>query len=95
MEHDDFTRMLKFVRFISTNDGLYHVKFLFSSGKELMALEEMIPRSSRLLFQTGSIASSSRTPPLILTIKITADSPVTRAGGYSVRLNLTGTAQRM
>jgi hypothetical protein len=75
------------------SDQLYHVESLFSLGKGLMVPEETIPQNSRLLLQTGSIASSSQIPLLTSMINIALDSSMTCVAGYSVQLNLIGPAQ--
>jgi len=94
MGYDDYLRMLKQVCPAATGEQLYHIELLFSLGRGLMALEEMIPRSSRLLFQTGSIANSSQIPRSTPAINIVVDSSMIPAASYSARLNLIGMIQR-
>lgn len=62
MEHDDYTRMIKVVRFYVGDDRLYNVEDSFSLDRVLIVLEEMIPQNSRLLLQTGLIENSSQIP---------------------------------
>jgi hypothetical protein len=84
MEHDDYTHMLKKVRFAGVNDSPC-AKSSFSLDRAPTVLEETTPRSSRVSSLIGSTASSS--PILQSTQKINSavDSPTTRAANYSAQ----------